>query len=54
MQTFNREYKIHAWFTYEEAEKKATQLMNEDLNISCYEILLEDKTVAQGVQAVSE
>ena len=65
MQTPNRDYQIrllhsngnesiHAWFTYEDAEKKVTQLMNEDLNISCYEILLENKTVAQGVQAVSE
>ncbi len=56
----NGDESIRAWFTYEEAEKKVKQLMNEDLTISCYEILLDkrgtapNETVAQGVQAVSE
>ena len=65
METNNRDYQIfllhsngnqsfHAWFTYEEAEKRVTKLMDEDPKISCYEILLDNKTVAQGVQAVSE
>ena len=50
----NGNQSFHAWFTYEEAEKRAKKLMAEDLKISCYEILLDNKTVAQGVQAVSE
>jgi len=50
----NGDESIYSWFTYDEAEKKIKELMKNDLTISCYEIMLENKTVAQGVQAVSE
>tara|TARA_Y100000361_G_scaffold112898_1_gene103224 strand:+ start:652 stop:822 length:171 start_codon:yes stop_codon:yes gene_type:complete len=44
----NGDERIYAWFTYEEALKKVQEIKYEEPNLSCYEITLDNKTIANG------
>jgi hypothetical protein len=44
----NGDERIYAWFTYEGAMKKIEEIKYQEPTLSCYEITLNDKTVANG------